>query len=363
MKDGRNGMQSRYPSPCFVMEKKKLDKNLKIFSILKEKTNITWLYTLKCFHESEGLAHISHVSSGFSIGNLNELSLAKKHQYTHIHSYAPAFYEEEVTLLADASDTMSFNSLRQWIKYSKQCQAKTSLGIRINPQLSLSQPSYCDTSHKKSRLGMSYMHFISEYNKDSQTFEYLEGLHFHAFCHQEVSALTILLTHIMKYYTHILPKLKWINLGGGQNFTHTSYDIEVFIACINHFHHQYPHIRLYFEPGSSIVHNTGYFTCTILDIIEDNPSKVILDTSIESHLLDVAITKQSLNVKGISKTKTPYVYELTGMSCIAGDIIGIYYFDKPLDIGENIIFENMMGYTLVKQNTFNGINKANFVLI
>ena len=360
MKVGRSGMLNSTPSPCFVMEKKNLDANLEVFTTLKEKTDITWLYTLKCFHEPDGLHYIANTLSGFSIGNLNEFSKAKTSSYEHIHSYAPAFYESEVMALADASNTMSFNSLTQWIKYNDSCAPYSSLGMRLNPKLTLEQPAHCDASSANSRFGMDYQIFIEVYEENESTFEHLEGLHFHTFCHQELSALKSLLEHISNSYTAILPKLKWLNFGGGLNFTNPTFDLDGFVETINTFQDTYPHLQLYFEPGSTIVHETGYFTTTVLDIIEDSPAKVILDTSIESHLLDIAITKQTLNVRGTSDTQTPYMYELTGVSCIAGDILGTYYFDAPLQVEDNVIFENMMGYTLVKQTKFNGIKKAEF---
>ena len=362
MKVGRNGMPNNTQTPCFVMEKNKLDANLEIFTKLKEETNIIWLYTLKCFHEQEGLSNIANTLSGFSIGNLNELSITKTSPYTYLHSYSPAFNEKEVIPLAKASTTMSFNSLTQWNRYNKECSTHTSLGLRINPKLSLKQPAYCDASSQNSRFGMDYSKFISIYQSNKELFQDLEGLHFHAFCHQEVPALRTLLTHIKTTYKDVLPRLKWLNLGGGQNFTDPHYDIDSFTKIINDFHHIYPSLTLYFEPGSTVVHNTGYFKCTILDIIESPTPIAILDTSIETHLLDVAITKQTLTVRESSQNITPYMYELAGVSCIAGDSLGSYYFDAPLQIGDNIIFENMMGYTLVKQTTFNGIEKAKFYL-
>lgn len=362
MRVGRSGMPTSINSPCFVMEKKKLNANLDVFTKLQEQTNIVWLYTLKCFHEQEGLTHIANALSGFSIGNLNELSKAKASSHTYLHSYAPAYDKTEVLTLAKASSTMSFNSLTQWKYYNDECSTHTSLGLRINPKLSLKQPAYCDASSINSRFGIDYGKFKDAYQADKELFKNLEGLHFHAFCHQGVHALTSLLNHISDTYRDVLPTLIWINLGGGQNFTDPSYDLETFIEVINDFQLMYPNLTLYFEPGSTVVNNTGYFKCTILDIIEATPSIIILDTSIESHLLDVAITKQTLTVRGTSETKTPYMYELTGMSCIAGDILGTYCFDAPLNIGDTIIFENMMGYTLVKQTTFNGIEKANFLL-
>ncbi len=362
MKVGRSGMPNNTQTPCFVMEKKKLDANLEIFTTLQEKTKIVWLYTLKCFNEEEGLTHIANVFSGFSIGNLNELSKTKTLPCKYLHSYAPAYDEKEVEDIAKASSTMSFNSLTQWECYNEKCSTYASLGLRINPKLSLKQPSYCDASSQNSRFGIDHGKFIDMYQSNKELFKNLEGLHFHAFCHQEVPALDSLLSHISQTYKDILPKLKWLNLGGGQNFTDPSYDLDSFIKVMNNFQKKYPQLTLYFEPGSTVVNDTGYFECTILDIIDNSPSIAVLNTSIETHLLDVAIIKQKLSVRGTSKTKTSYMYELTGVSCIAGDIMGVYYFDAPLEIGDTIVFENMMGYTLVKQTDFNGIEKAKFYL-
>lgn len=340
------------------MEKAKLDKNLALFHTLKHK-NIKWLYTIKCFHEKESMQEISKSFDGFSIGNLKELSQSQSNTPTHIHSYAPAFYPHEVLLLAKASTTMSFNSLSQWQTYHKEASIHSSLGLRINPKLDIKQPSYCDVSHQNSRFGVDYRTFIKHYEEKPQDFKVLKGLHFHVFCHQGFEAFSKLLTHISTYYQHILPSLKWINFGGGQKFTDPSYEIEAFTKAVKRFSQKHPQLTLYFEPASAVVENTGYFRTTILDIIEN---KVILNTSIETHLLDVAISKRKLKVRDTSKKITPHSYELTGMSCIAGDIIGTYYFFYPLKIGNTIIFENMIGYTMVKQTKFNGIEKAGFLM-
>jgi len=352
MKDGRSGMNR----PTFVLEKHKLEANLAHFAYLDKETGIVWLYTLKAFQESKGLEMIANVFDGFSIGNSNEYGTVKNY-HKHLHSYAPAFYEDEVEILAKESNTMSFNSINQWHRHAPLCSKHTSLGLRINPHLKLTQPSYCDTNI--SRLGVHYQDFLEQYHD----LENLEGLHFHALCHQEFPALKKLFEHIETYYQEILPKLKWLNLGGGQNFTNENYDTERFIACIQNFKRIYPHLTIYFEPGSAVVHNAGYFKCTILDIIETDTPIVILNTSIETHLLDVAITKQKPKVRNSSDVKTKYRYELTGMSCIAGDTIGMYHFNKKLNIGDKIIFEDMLGYTLVKQTSFNGLKEVRFKII
>ena len=349
-------------SPCFVLQSQKLEKNLAILTELESKTSARFLYTLKCFHEKEGLDLIAQKLSGFSIGNENELSKVSSYENKHLHSYAPAYYPYEVSALAKISQTMSFNSLSQWEKYAPLCASHSSLGLRINPKIQLNQPSHCDTSLSHSRFGLSYSKFLLLFQSQKSLFKKLEGLHFHIFCYQDFSALNILLNHIKDQYKEVLPSLKWLNLGGGQNFTDPRYDKEAFIKAINDFHQEYPHIQLYFEPASSVLSHTGYFKSTILDIIPSTPNIVILDTSIETHLLDIAITKQEIFPKEASQSKSPYQYQISGMSCIAGDIIGTYYFPKALQIGDSLHFEDMLGYTLVKQTSFNGIHKVGFRL-
>ncbi len=347
------------PSPCFVLETDKLKANLKKLSYLQEKTSVQILHTLKSFNNQKGLEIISDYLSGFSAGNQCEINMLKTLPSTHVHSYAPAFRSNEIKALASQSDTLSFNSLNQWERYASTASVDCSVGLRINPQLTLKQPKYCNPNYTM-RLGVPYKTFLHLYTTDPELFQDLEGLHFHAFCSQGLDGLKYLLSHISKNYQEILPRLKWLNLGGGHQFTHTAYDTEGFIALVNAFQKQHPHLVLYFEPGESVVKDTGYFSTTILDIIPGNIPIVILDTSIEVHLLDVAITKRKPIVRGTSDQQTPYHYQLSGMSCIAGDTIGSYFFYETLHIGDKVIFDNMMGYTIVKQTEFNGIEKASF---
>ncbi len=351
MRDGRSGMSN----PTFILEKKKLQANLAHFEYLAQETGIKWLYTLKAFHEPEGLEMIAKHFDGFSIGNRNEYDKVKSYP-NQLHSYAPAFYEEDVALLAKQSTTMSFNSLTQWKRYAKKCSEECSVGLRINPKLILQQPEYCNSN--RSRLGVPFQDFLEVLDKED--FNSLEGLHFHAFCYQDSKALTFLLKHIVKYYTPLLHKLKWINFGGGLNFTDPSFNTVDFIQDIQKFSKHYPHLTLYFEPASAVLKNVGILESTVMDIIPQTVPIVILDVSIEAHLIDVAITKQQPNIKDASRHKSNYPYQLTGLSCIAGDVIGSYYFHKELFIGDKIYFEDILSYTLVKQNKFNGLKEALF---
>jgi carboxynorspermidine decarboxylase len=252
---------------------------------------------------------------------------------------------------------MSLNSLNQYKTYAKICTKHTSVGLRINPKLSLKQPKYCDSN--QSRLGVDYKEFL----QNVSTLNYLEGLHFHPFCNQNVDAFATLMEHINTNYQDILPKLKWINFGGGQNFMDDSYETSKFISYVNRFRALYPNLRIYFEPASAVLYECGYFEATIMDIIQDDIPIVILNTSIEAHLLDIAITKQTPKIRNSSISPTPYQYELTGMSCIAGDIIGRYYFKTPLCVGDKIVFEDMLAYTMVKETSFNGIKQTSFVVV
>jgi len=359
--DGGDGMKINIPSPCFVIESDKLEENLNRLSHLESKTGVQILHTLKSYNSKEGLDLIGQRLSGFSLGNMQEYQKIDSIEYDHIHSYAPYFYPQEIDTIAKLSNTISFNSLNQYREYQNSISKLSSVGIRINPKLTIRQPKYCNPNYSM-RLGVEYQRFLETIERQPQLFDSLDGLHFHALCSQGLGALKYLLSHIEKNYIHILPRLKWLNLGGGHQLAHTTYDSSGFISTINSFRDRYPHLEIYFEPGESITKDIGYLSTTVLDII---PSKstliVILDISIEVHLLDVAITKQKPPIKGTMLSNSNHHYLLTGISCIAGDIIGDYYFEQPLKIGDRVIFEDMIGYTIVKQTQFNGIKRASLI--
>ena len=345
-------------NPTFVLKRSKLQQNLQKLRTLSEQTGVKWLYTLKAFDAPPALEMITTILDGFSIGNMTEAGKVSRYTDKKLHCYAPAFDENELETLAQHSHTFSFNSLSQWRQFAPRCHKHTSLGLRINPKLSLLQPAYCDCND--SRLGVDYRTFLTE----AANITGLEGLHFHPFCHQNADALATLLAHIQTHYDTLLPSLKWLNLGGGQEFTSNHYDTQRFISSIRHFQKRYPNLTLYFEPGSAVIHECGYFICEVMDIIpHPHTPTIILNTSIESHLLDIAITKHAPKVRNTTATPTPYRYTLSGISCIAGDTIGTYYFKKSLYIGDKIIFENMLGYTMVKQTTFNGLSPAKFQIV
>jgi carboxynorspermidine decarboxylase len=344
-------------TPYFEMSRDKLEDNLNKLSYIESKTGVKILHTVKSFNQIEVLSIITKSISGISIGNLNELQPISD---IYIHSYAPHFNKRDIDTIAKKSNSVSLNSLYQWDTYAMNLSRYTSLGLRINPKLTIKQPKYCNPN-RSSWLGVNEEKFLSNIVYNPKRYERLEGLHFHVLCTQELGGLKYLLAHIDKKFSTIIPHISWINLGGGHNFTSHRYDIEGLIGLLDSFNIKYPNIQLIFEPGESVVKDSGVFVTTVVDIIDD--SIAILDTSIETHMLDIAITKISPEIVGASRDSGEYLYRLTGMSCIAGDIIGDYYFDTPLEIGDRVVFEDMMSYSIVKQTEFNGIAKAEFKIM
>ena len=340
------------------MYEKKLIQNLEKLQALEKKANIHILHTVKSFNQSSVLALIASKLSGMSVTSPTELNIARTANSTKIHLYAPAFKKDELKDMVRNISTLSLNSLTQWQKF---LTLPVSKGLRINPKLSLLIPEHCNPNLNTSRLGVNYLDFLDKYHNNQSQFKGLEGLHFHALFQDKMEGLALLFEHILNNYQNVLPKLKWLNLGGGHNFTDENYNVDAFINLIEKFQIKYPNIQLYFEPGESITKGCGDFVSSVLDIVKyDSLNIAILDTSIETHLLDVAIVKQRLKVKNTQVDANAHLYELSGNSCLQGDIIGKYFFTKELQIGDKLVFQDMMPYTMVKMTEFNGMEKAKF---
>lgn len=345
-------------TPYFIMHQERLDRNLSKLESIEKQSGVKILHTLKSFNHSTIVPKIALKLSGMSISNINELKMAKKASSKEMHLYSPAFKKEELVRICDEVSTLSFNSLSQWSRFSV-LGLNASMGLRINPKLHLPIPTHCNPNLDYSRLGVDYVEFIDSFKHKSLNFEALEGVHFHALFQSLEVGTSLLLEHILEHYQEILLQLKWINLGGGHDFTSENFNVDNFTKIIKKFQKLYPHIQLYFEPGETVTKGCGEFITTVVDILpRGEGAVVILDSSTETHLLDVAIVKQRLKVKGTQSDSTPYFYELTGNSCIQGDVIGEYFFKEPLSIGDRVVFEDMMGYSMVKMTEFNGIEKA-----
>jgi len=359
---GRSGMASKIQTPYFAIEKVKLDRNLEILSEIGNRCEIKILHTLKALDVRLATGQIAKSLDGFSVANANEISKTEGLDKGHVHLYSPVYNSDEIGTVAPASDTMSFNSIAQYNLYAPSAKHYTSVGIRLNPNIHLKQPQYCDSSAASSRFGVGEDEFLDWYCDAKNT---LEGIHIHIFCYQELVSMQMLLEHLRDNYDEILKEIKWLNLGGGLKLTDEHFDTDKFVNMMREFKNIYPNLEIILEPGEAVVSDCGYLECSVVDVVFRDEQKIaIVDASIETHLLDIAIVKLSPMIRESTKeAKGKYCYQITGISCIAGDIIGEYCFERELKIGDRLKIDDVIGYNICKQNDFNGIDKAKPYLV
>ncbi len=349
------------PSPCWVLEEELLIKNLEILKNIKDKTGVKILLALKGYALWHSFDTVSKYLDGCCASGLNEALLAKEEFKKEVHTYSPAFKDEEIEQIAKISNHLVFNSgnqLKKFAKKTKEINPKISLGVRVNPEVSLAPKEIYNPCGIYSRLGIKAEDFKEEFLKD------IEGIHFHALCEEDSAALEKVLQAFEEKFGKYLPKLKWVNFGGGHHITRENYNTEHLINLLNSFSAKYPHLQIYLEPGEAVGWQTGVLVATVLDIVHNKMDIAILDTSAEAHMPDTIIMPYRADVRGAKEPNVlPYTYRLGGNTCLAGDIMGDYSFEKPLNIGDKIIFEDQMHYTMVKATTFNGINLPSIAIL
>ena len=352
-------MKNKKPStPYWLLDEKLLEKNLKILTDIKEKTGVKILLALKGYALWQSFPMVTEYLDGCCASGLHEAMLSNEKFKKELHTYSPAFKEEDIEVIAKSSHHLVFNSPEQFKRFSalaKSYNPALSLGLRVNPEYSASPVELYNPCGVYSRLGttreaLDKDDFAKLLNRE------IEGLHFHALCEQDASALENVLKAFEKNFGEFLPQLKWVNFGGGHHITRKGYDTKKLINIIKDFQKKYPHLQIYLEPGEAIGWETGTLVTSILDIVHNGIDIAILDTSAEAHMPDTIIMPYRAEVKGADEAgKKAHTYRLAGNTCLAGDIMGDYSFDKPLKIGDKVIFEDQMHYTMVKATTFNGI--------
>lgn len=339
------------PSPCFVCEEEKLEKNLQLLDFIQKDADVTILLALKGFAMYSTFDLCKKYLKGCCASGLNEAILAKEEFGGEVHTYSPAFKANEFEQITQISNHIVFNSFKQLETYKNQLKSHNSVGLRINPECSTVDVDLYNPCGTNSRLGIIKSEF-----KDKLP-EIVEGFHFHALCEQNVDALKLVLKKFEENFSHFFKNLKWVNFGGGHHITREDYDVEGLIKLLKEFKSRYPHLHIYLEPGEAIGWKTGYLEATILDIVTNGMQIVILDTSAECHMPDTLAMPYRAEIRGADvPNKKKFTYKLSGNTCLAGDIIGDYSFDTELQIGDKIILEDMIHYTMVKTTTFNGIN-------
>jgi carboxynorspermidine decarboxylase len=340
------------PSPCWLLEEEKLQKNLDLISKIKQDSGAKVLLALKGYALWKSFPLIKPYLDGCCASGLHEAKLADETFSKEVHTYSPAFKEEEIEEIANISHHLVFNSPAQFHRLSakaKNINPNLSLGLRVNPEYSESPKEIYNPCGLYSRLGTTLE------NMDETVLAQCDGLHFHALCEQDSSALENVLQNFEEKFGAFIPKMKWINFGGGHHITREGYDIQKLITLIKDFKKKY-NVEVYLEPGEAIGWQTGPLITTVLDIVHNGIDIAILDSSAEAHMPDTIIMPYRADVRdaGEASEKT-YTYRLAGNTCLAGDIMGDYSFDKPLSIGDKILFEDQMHYTMVKATTFNGV--------
>ena len=339
------------PSPCYVLEEDKLIANLKLLKRVQDEADCTIILALKGFAMWSAFDLVKQYLPGCTASSLWELKLSAEKFGGENHIYSAAYREDEFEEIASLADHLVFNSVAQWQKYSKQAmRAGVSCGLRVNPGISEVETDLYNPCFSGSRLGVRPEH-LSEMD-----FTGLEGLHAHALCENMADSSIALIDAFEAKFGHIIPELKWVNFGGGHLMTHVNYDVDKLINRIRAFREKWK-VKVYLEPGGAIAWRTGPLIASVLDIVPtDSLPVVILDISATAHMPDVLEMpyRPAITGSGTAGEKA-HTYRLGGTSCLAGDVIGDYSFDSELKIGDRLVFEDMIHYTMVKTTMFNGV--------
>ena len=339
----------KLPTPCYIVDEGRLEDNLCILNGVKDEAGCRILLAQKAFSMYAEYPLIGMYLDGTTASSLFEARLGKEEMGGEVHVYSPAYKESDIDELVQICDHITFNSLAQYEKYKEKCSG-VSIGLRINPMCSTQEHVIYDPCSEGSRLGITRAEFGNTLPDG------VEGLHFHTLCEQNSDALEITFAAVEEQFGEFLYDIKWLNMGGGHHITHPDYNTGRLIRCIRHAAEKYG-LEIYLEPGEAIALNAGYLACEVLDIVSNSGiTTLILDASAACHMPDVLEMPYRPPLKGSALPgEKPYTYRLSSYTCLAGDIIGDYSFDEPVKIGQRLYFEDMVIYSMVKNNTFNGI--------
>ena len=343
------------PTPCYVIDEKKLKENLEILGDVREKAGCKILLAQKAFSCFYEYPLIGQYLDGTTASGLYEARLGKEEMGKENHVFAPAYKDADIKELGEICDHIIFNSFAQ-LRRHKDAVSGKSLGLRINPECSTQgEHAIYDPCAPGSRLGVTKEVFDCEIAAEPELFEALDGLHFHTLCEQNADDLAKTLEAVEEKFGPWLSKIKWLNMGGGHHITRDDYDRELLIKCIRHIRATYG-VEVYLEPGEAIALNAGYLVTEVMDIVENGLSVLILDASAACHMPDVLEMpyRPPLKDSGVSGEKE-FTYRLSSCTCLAGDVIGDYSFDHKIQVGDKLYFQDMAIYSMVKNNTFNGI--------
>jgi carboxynorspermidine decarboxylase len=344
----------RLPSPCFVVDEVAVERNLSILKHVADQSGAKVLAALKAFSMWSLAPLTAKYLSGTCASGLHEAKLGNEEYGGEVHVFAAAYSEADIIELVEFAHHIVFNSCGQWTRFRERCLAaqkkrpELHFGLRINPEHSEGAVPIYDPCAPGSRLGIPLSQL------DESVLDGISGLHFHTLCEQKFEPLARTVYAVEQKFGHLLPKMKWVNFGGGHHITADGYNIDGLIELVKNFSSRHQ-VQVYLEPGEAVAIGTGVLSCEVLDITWNQLNQAIIDTSATCHMPDTLEMPYRPDLMGAEEAgKLPHTYRLGGLTCLAGDVIDDYSFAEPLQIGQRLIFEDMSHYTMVKTSTFNG---------
>ncbi len=373
---------SAIPTPCYVLESERLEKNAKILEIVHQQSGAKILLALKGYAFWREFGILRQKLNGCCASGLYEAKLAfeefgGRESQKEICVYSPAFKEAEMSAILPLATSIIFNSFYQYATYKDRILDKNKqlenlglspikMGLRINPLYSEVTPAIYNPCSKVSRLGITPSGF--EKGVKEHGLEGVSGLHFHTHCEQNADALCRTLEHVEKHFKPYLENMEWVNFGGGHHITRSDYDVNLLIQTIKDFKERYHNIEVVLEPGEAIGWQCGFLIASVIDIVKNDQEIAILDASFSAHMPDCLEMPYRPSILKISvendeelievekgENQGAFSYFLGGPTCLAGDFMGSFSFETPLKRGDKIVFQDMLHYTIVKNNSFNGV--------
>ncbi|WRB81096.1 carboxynorspermidine decarboxylase [Helicobacter pylori] len=373
---------SAIPTPCYVLESERLEKNAKILEIVRQQSGAKVLLALKGYAFWREFGILRQKLNGCCASGLYEAKLAfeefgGRESQKEICVYSPAFKEAEMSAILPLATSIIFNSFYQYATYKDRILDKNKqlenlglspikMGLRINPLYSEVTPAIYNPCSKVSRLGITPSEF--EKGVKEHGLEGVSGLHFHTHCEQNADALCRTLEHVERHFKPYLENMEWVNFGGGHHITRSDYDVNLLIQTIKDFKERYHNIEVILEPGEAIGWQCGFLIASVIDIVKNDQEIAILDASFSAHMPDCLEMPYRPSILKVSvendeefievekgENQGAFSYFLGGPTCLAGDFMGSFSFDAPLKRGDKIVFQDMLHYTIVKNNSFNGV--------
>ncbi|CAM3816557.1 carboxynorspermidine decarboxylase [Deinococcus frigens] len=354
------------PSPAFVLDESRLRRNLALISHVQRESGARIIVAFKGFSMWSTFPMLREYDiGGATASSLNEAILAREEMQGEVHVYAPAYSDEEMPRILELADHLVFNSFSQWARFKPQVEAARAggrdiqVGIRINPEYAEVETDLYNPAGPFSRLGVTRREFRADLLGG------VDGLHFHTLCEKDSDTLERTLEVVERNFGEFLPRMKWVNFGGGHLMTRQGYDTLRLIRVVRAFRQKWD-VDVILEPGSAFGWQTGWLVSRVLDVVHNVKDAALLDVSVSAHMPDVLEMPYRPRILGagdppehehreVSDYGGGYPYLIGGTTCLAGDVVGEYVFDRPLHIGDRVVFDDMIHYTMVKTTFFNGV--------